>query len=301
MVVERDVVYRRDSEREWHAQVYSPGDEDADVDAGVGAQGAADGGSPRRPLLIDIHGGAWSGGNRFAGKDVDRVLVERLGIVVVAIDFRIAPADPYPAMMQDVSYAVRWVKAHAAELAGRSDGVGAIGWSSGGHMAVLAALKPGDPRFGAIPLEGGADTNVTVDAYLDYVVACWPPLDPRARYRFAQATGRAELVRNTEGCFGDETGMWEASAERVVASGEATAKPPLLIVQGTADGNIPLPMIERFAETYRGAGGDVQLELYDGQPHGFIMRPVPPEEDAERAMSAITEFVGRHARGRGPG
>src|SRR5687768_16952637 len=89
---------------------------------------------------------------RFAGKGVDRVLVERLGLVVVAIDFRIAPADPYPATMQDVNYAARWVKAHAAELGGRADRVGAIGWSSGGHMAVLAALKPDDPRYRAIPL-----------------------------------------------------------------------------------------------------------------------------------------------------
>ena len=274
MVIERDVVYRRDGAREWHAQVYSPDDASA-----------------QRPLLIDIHGGAWSGGDRFAGKEVDRVLVERLGIVVVAIDFRIAPADPYPAMMQDVNYAVRWVKAHTAALGGRADNVGAIGWSSGGHMAVLAALKPDDPRYGAIPLENEPGTNVPVDARLDYVVACWPPLDPRARYRFARETGRGELVRNTEGCFGDEASMWEASAERVVASGEATATPPILLVQGTADGNIPLPMIERFTETYRGAGGAVQLELYAGQPHGFIMRPVPPEEDAQRGLDAIVEFV----------
>ena len=282
MVTERDVVYRRDGGREWHAQVYTP--DTSRSDGGRAARSAG------RPLLIDVHGGAWSGGNRFAGQPVDRVLVERLGIVVVAIDFRIAPEDPYPAMMQDLNYAVRWTKAHAGELGGDAVNVGAIGWSSGGHMAILAALRPDDPRYGALPLDAAAAT----DARLDYVVACWPPLDPRARYRFARETGRADLVRNTEGCFGDEAGMWEASAERVVAEGEASTLPPILIVQGTADGNIPLPMVERFAETYRAAGGHAQLELHAGQGHGFMARPgqgVGQQDAAGRALEAVVEFV----------
>ena len=294
MVTERIVVYRRDGAREWHAQIYAPETPDASRSAGAGGTG----GGPRgRPLLIDVHGGAWSGGNRFAGQAVDQLLVERLGVVVVAIDFRIAPQDPYPAMMQDVNYAVRWVKAHAAELGGDAERVGALGWSSGGHMAVLVALRPDDPRYSALPLEG----SPTIDAHLDYVVACWPPLDPRARYRFARDTGRGDLVRNSEGCFGDEDGMYEASTERVVANGEATALPPVLIVQGTADDNIPLPMIESFVEAYRNAGGDVRLELYEGQAHGFIVRPGRGGDDsdaAERGLAAILEFVGKRCEER---
>src|SRR5688572_5199219 len=204
MVSERDVVYRRDGAREWRTQIYAP--DTANISGAPDAPAASRSNDQlasrpnARPLLVDVHGGAWSGGNRFAGQPVDRVLVERLGIVLVAIDFRIAPDDPYPAMMQDLNYAVRWTKTHAAELGGDPANVGAIGWSSGGHMAILAALRPDDPRYGALPL----DTDAATDARLDYVVACWPPLDPRARYRFARETGRADLVRNTEGCFGDE-------------------------------------------------------------------------------------------------
>ena len=289
MVSERDVVYRRDGEREWHAQIYAP-DAAQTPDAPDASRSDAAAAPAGRPLLIDVHGGAWSGGSRFAGKPVDRALVERLGIVVVAIDFRIAPRDPYPAMLEDLNYAIRWVKAHASELGGDAQSVGALGWSSGGHMAVLAALKPDDSRYTALRLEGHGE----IDARLDYVVACWPPLDPRARYRFARETGRGDLVRNSEGCFGDEAGMWEASAERVVGSDEATARPPILIVQGTADGNIPLPMIEGFVETYRSAGGEVRLELYEGQGHGFMARPGRSVEDtdaARRALEAIVEFV----------
>jgi acetyl esterase/lipase len=238
-----------------------------------------------------VHGGAWTSGNRFAAQRADRALAEALGMVVVAIDFRLAPADPYPAMLQDLNFAVRWIKAHADELGGSADRLGAIGWSSGGHMAVLAALKPQDPRYAAIPNRGPTE----VDGRLAYVVACWPPLDPLERYRFARATNRWDLVRNTEGCFGDEVGMYKASAERVVREGEASDMPPLLIVQGTADANIPLPMIKRFAETYRSAGGDVQLEVFDGQPHNFISKPREPVEDAVQAMDVITQFIREHA------
>ena len=270
-MIEREVVYRRDGEREWVAQVYAP-------------EGAAGCG-----LIVDVHGGAWSGGNRFAGQKVDRVLVEALGVAVLAIEFRLAPADPYPAMMQDLNYAIRWAKANAAELGARPEGVGAIGWSSGGHMALLAGVRPKDDRYGALRLPAGTESSGGKrDASLAYVVACWPPLDPLARYRFAKETGRETLVRNSEGCFGDEETMAEASVTRVVAEGEAQARPPVLIVQGTADANIPLPMVEGFAETYRAAGGVVQLEVFRDEPHGFISRG---GEAAERALEAIVEFV----------
>jgi acetyl esterase len=275
-VIDREVVYRRDGERSWSAQVYAPAGE-------AGASGKM------RPILVDVHGGAWSGGTRFAGQKVDRMLVEALGIVVVAIDFRIAPTDPYPAMMQDVNYGIRWVKAHAAELGGKAAGVGAIGWSSGGHMALLSAVKPYDERYAALPLEDGASN---VDASLKYVVACWPPVDPYARYRFSQETRRAELVRNTEGCFFDEETMLDASVERVVSAGEAQALPPMLVIQGTKDANIPMPMIEKFAAAYQAAGGPLQLETFTDQVHGFISQP---GAHTDRALELITEFVRKHS------
>lgn len=287
MISSKDVVYRKDGEREWLAHLYVP---DA---VSPGTPGRP--GRPRRPasVLLDVHGGAWSGGNRFAAQAADRELAETLKVVVVAIDFRLAPADPYPAMMQDLNYAIRWIKRHAPEWGATAEHLGAIGWSSGGHMAVLAALRPDDPRYTALPLEDGD----SVDARLAYVVACWPPLDPLVRYRFARETGRADLVRNSEGAFGDEAGMREASATGIVRDGQATALPPMLIVQGTADKNIPLPMIEDFAATYRSAGGDLRLEVYEGQPHGFITRPVAPVEDAARAMGEIKRFIRQHTSG----
>ncbi len=66
--------------------------------------------------------------------------------------------------------------------------------------------------------------------------------------------------------------------------------PPLLIVQGTADENIPMSIPERFVETYREAGGSVELEIFPGLPHAFGRTPGP---DTDRAIDLIMAFVSR--------
>lgn len=307
-VGERDVAYRLLGTEPLLARVYTP--------EGPEAQGPF-------PLLLDVHGGAWSAGERTSNAGLDRMLAA-LGLVVVAIDFRLAPQHPYPAMMEDLDYAVRWARVHAVELSARPGQMGAIGTSSGGHMALLAAVRPfpleppGRPReeggaAGASAPAGGAARTVTPvasgarvpacgagapegDATLAFVVACWPPVDPYERYVFSRETGRADLVRHTEGCFRSVDAMHDASPLRIVERGEAQALPPVLIVQGTADANIPLPMIERFAAAYRAAGGELQLALFEGQPHGFMVRPSPGEGGAaERALALVRDFIARHA------
>jgi acetyl esterase/lipase len=270
-IEEEDVEYRRDGAASFVVRLYRP--------KGAGPF----------PTLLDVHGGAWSGGTRESDAPMSRALA-RSGVLVAAIDFRLAPAHPYPASMQDLNYGLRWLKARAAELGGSGRRVGALGSSSGGHMAVLAALRPRDGRYGAIPLErpAGRDGAGEPDASLAYVVACWPVLDPHARYLHARQAGRPELVEKSEGYFGDEATMREASPTLILERGEAVATPPTLVVAGTADGNVPNEIVDRFVAAYRARGGWVELARYDGAPHGFGNRPGP---DAEHAIATIKRFV----------
>jgi acetyl esterase len=280
-VDERDLVYRSEGSVDWLARVYTP--------RGPGPF----------PALLDVHGGAWSGGDRTADAYLDRTIAAA-GFVVVAIDFRLAPEHPYPASIIDVNYATRWLKVRAPALNALPDQIGALGTSSGGHMAVLSALRPADPRYAAILLEpltspapsspAGADESPSDDASLAYVVACWPPIDPIARYRFARETGRTDLVARTESYFRTDAAMQEGNPQVLLERGEAMALPPILVVQGTDDGNIPLPMIERFASSYRAAGGAIELALFEGQPHGFANRPGP---ETDRAIALIISFLRR--------
>ena len=93
------------------------------------------------------------------------------GVVSVALDFRSGNEDPYPASVQDINYAVRWVKLNAARLKTRPEMVGLSGQSSGGHLAMLVAMRPRDPRYAAIALPAGFARARRHRALRDHVMA----------------------------------------------------------------------------------------------------------------------------------
>ena len=103
------------------------------------------------PLMIDLHGGAWCGQDRTSDAMFNEALAKS-GVVVAALDWRMPPVASYPASLADINYAIRWLKARAGELKARAGRVGMIGISSGGQRAMLAAMRPRDKRYAAIPL-----------------------------------------------------------------------------------------------------------------------------------------------------
>src|SRR5215475_13193644 len=107
------------------------------------------------PALVECHGGAWCMSDRFSEKLRHEYMASH-GIVSIALDFRSGSTDPYPASVQDINYAVRWAKHNAQKLKTRPDLVGISGQSSGGHLAMLVAMRPHDPRYAAIALPAGS-------------------------------------------------------------------------------------------------------------------------------------------------
>ena len=239
------------------------------------------------PAIVEVHGGAWTGGDRF-NNVVMHNAIAAAGTAVLAIEFRLAPASPYPAGIADVNLGIRWLKANIARLGGDPAKVGGLGTSSGGHQLLLNVLRPHDPRYTALTLPGSAD----VDASLDYVVVCWPISDPVARYKMARETGNERLVKNHHAFFGDEATMAEASPQRILDSGEAHRLPPALLIQGTADANVTPDMADRFAAAYAKAGGPITLRKFEGEPHTFVS--VNPESPA--SVEALRLITGFHPR-----
>ena len=113
--------------------------------------------------MIDLHGGAWCGQDRTSDALFNEALANS-GVVVAALDFRMPPIAGYPASLADINYAIRWLKARADELNARADRVGLLGVSSGGHQAMLSAMRPRDPRYAAIPLPRPAALDASVAA-----------------------------------------------------------------------------------------------------------------------------------------
>jgi len=230
------------------------------------------------PAVVSVHGGAWTTGDRFGTADLDAALCGA-GIAVLAADFRMPPEAAYPAAVDDVRDAVRWLHAHTGEAKTTPDRIGILGSSSGGQTALLCALQP------------------AVDAPIEYVALCWPIADPPARYRMARDRPNARLVASHDAYFGDEATMLAASPQRIIEEREAQALPPVIIIQGTADENVTDDMAQRFSDAYTHAGGSAELHFFDGQPHSFIKKG--GDEAAQmRATRLIVAFIKQYGGGR---
>jgi acetyl esterase len=267
--VVKDIVYHTDTKPRL-ARLYQP--------AGTGPF----------PALLQVHGGAWNNKDRTDGQNTALNLAEA-GIVVLAIDFRNAPEAPYPASLQDINYGIRWLKAHAREFGSSAGQVGAYGTSSGGHQILLAAIRPDDPRYRALPLKEAP----AMDAKLAFVISGWGVLFPLERYKLAKAKGDNELVEGHDRFFGSEDVQVEATPALIIERGEKVYLPPALVFQGTRDQWTTPELAERFAADYRNAGGSLDLLLLDGAKHTFLNEH-PFEPNSVKALEAMTAFIKQH-------
>jgi acetyl esterase/lipase len=221
-------------------------------------------------------------------------------MVVVALDFRQAKEGRYPIAMRDVVAGIRWARANAERLDLSPDSIGLIGGSSGGHLAVLAALRPNAPEY-ASPGAAGESERTSIE--IAYALPLWPILDPIARYRYA--LGRRDeppearrdrffqperLIAAHELFYGDEATMSLASAQRMVEAGEFERLPPLWIAHPELDENVTLAMTERFVAAYRRAGGPIELEVFPAVGHSFANFP---GEAADRCIARMRAFIAK--------
>jgi acetyl esterase len=260
-----EIEYRRDGQESWLARLYRP-------------QGAGP-----FPALLDVHGGAWNSGDRTNNPALAEGLAAS-GVVVASIDFRCGGDHPYPSSLIDINYATRWLKVHAADFNADAATVGGLGVSSGGHLIMLSAMRPHDPRYAALSLDGAPD----VDATLAYFITCWGVLDPYGRYLMAQERGNADLVANHDRYFLTVDVQKEANPLMILQRGEAVDLPPALLIQGTADTGVPQGMIENVADLYRAAGGDAELALFQDMPHGIAGWPEP---EVVRMVECMKSFI----------
>lgn len=221
------------------------------------------------PVVVDLHGGAWNKGSIDECTARDEYLAER-GIAAAALDFRHA-ADGYPTSLVDINYAIRWLKTNAGSLRLDADRVAITGQSSGGHLAMLAAMRPADPRYAAIAIDGSS-----ADARVRCVGMTWPVINPISRYRYAL---RGRAMAETPGWIGDiperhdtywgtEAAMIEGNPMLALERGEPVETPPAIWVQGRPDpvhdyrdpeSPRELNEPERFVANYRDAGGEIEL------------------------------------------
>lgn len=268
----RDLVYARIAGKDRLARLYRP-------------QGAGP-----FPAIVLVHGGAWNLKDRTDGQATALDLCNA-GILVLSLDFRNAPEAPYPASLQDINLGIRWLKAHAEELGTTPDRVGLYGTSSGGHQALVSAIRPHDQRYCAHPLAEAPQ----MDATAAFVISGWGVLFPWDRYNLAKAQGKADMLKNHHTFFGEsEAAHVEATPALILERGEKVHLPPALQFQGDKDEWTSVEQAERLAAAWRARGGQMDVLICEGERHTFLNEhPVAP--NSVKALAAIIAFVKKHA------
>ena len=271
---QRALTYARVEGMELRAELYRPAD-------------AAD---RLGRALVMVHGGAWTVNDRLTPEVLSNAFARR-GMTVFSLDFRDGRNGKHPCAVRDIAAGIRFVRANAARFEVDPGCIGLIGSSSGGHLVLLTGIQPDVPAHRGTPFALDGDfRDADVSAAVGYVLALWPVSDPLARFRYAQASGREELVAAHLRYYRDEDHMAEASVQRTLAQGEAQALPPLLVVQPGADRNVPQEMTLDLLREYQRVGGDLQYLFYPGLPHAFAYRASP---ETDRLLEDIWPFLTR--------
>lgn len=212
--------------------------------------------SGNRPILYYVHGGGLISGNNRFGIDPVLDLAAGLGVVVVSVEYRLAPEHPFPAGFDDVYEGLLWTQHNAADISGDDDEIIVMGSSAGGNLAAAAALRARD----------------AADLRLRGQLLAYPMLDDRndsLSARQMQGRGAWDRISNAT--------AWNA------VLGEHRDAPPRYAVPGREtdlSGLAPAYLEVGTAETFRdevvdyaqriwSCGGDAELHVWPGAYHAF--------------------------------
>lgn len=238
------------------------------------------------PVLLDLHGGAWNNKDRTANEPMARAIAAS-GVLVVSTDMTLAGEAPYPACVQDAHYAVRWLKMKAPGWHGDPSTLGILGSSSGGHVGQLIALKPRDAKYAALPLAEAPH----LDATIRYLATRSPISNTVARYEQAEKMKREQMINNNKNYWKPWDTIKEGNPQYILDRKEHGALPPLLIMQGGLDDNVLPAIQDKFVASWRAAGGDVRLEVFEGCEHEWVKDPGPMTDKAHEMVKA---FIARN-------
>lgn len=243
--VVRDIAYRKGNSKAWRLDLATPAAETDEL----------------RPALVIVHGGGWRAGS----KEVDvyqKMMTDyaEKGYVTINVEYRLTGEAPFPACIEDVKCAVRWLRAHAEEYGVDPDRIGAYGHSAGAHLALMLAMVP---KSAGLEGDGGWDKY---SSRVKVAAAGSPPTE----------LGRDLPMAKTE--------WWPIgyiSADH----------PPLFLIQGGRDNIVRPELTEDFVEKMKAAGADIKYLKIEGDGHG-----VAYAESLDVTDPAIEEFFAKHLK-----
>jgi acetyl esterase/lipase len=234
------------------------------------------------PAVVLIHGGAWRAGNKSDVRGMSSEFTKR-GYVVVAPQYRFCPKETFPAQVHDVKAAVRWLKTNAKKYQVDPERIGAMGFSAGGHLALMLGLTgPSDGLEGDVPA-GAPDSRVKA------VVNYFGPTDLAAK---DIPLVSKPLVKDFLG--GTPEAKPEAAAKASPLSFVSSDDAPMLTFQGTKDPLVPYTQAIKLADAMNSAGVAGRVELLIGATHGWT------GAELDRTINETFQFFDRHLKAPAP-
>ena len=231
-------------------------------------------GTPPFPTLIYLHGGGWSIGSPATHDKLARQLCVGAGVVVVNVDYRLAPEHPFPTPLDDCVAAARWTRAHIARWGGDPAHIAVGGDSAGGNLsaAVVNDLRGDLPFRGALLIYGAFD-----------VLGCWRDYD---RYAPEEdpVLPKKPMKLMLDAYFSGGASNDDPRVSPLKA--DLSHFPPACLICGTWD-----PLFGdslAFYEKLRAAGRQATLHRYEGMPHAFVQLPA---SEADAAIATASDFL----------
>ncbi len=239
----------------------------------------------RRPAIVKVHGGGWATGGRGETARWNRFLSER-GFDVFDIEYRLAPAAHPLDAIADVKCAIGWVARNAGSLGVDPARISVFGTSAGGHLALLAALTPGDA---ALPASCPVPAGTTVRS----VISFYGPVDLAAAYADtgSPSTVRRDLRRYIGGAPRRRPRSYRLLSP--VTHVERGA-PPVLMFMGDKDRIVPPGQADRLEAAFGAVGARSEIVRLPATDHGFDVNWTGPATQIARGV--LERFLARYAR-----
>jgi acetyl esterase len=235
-------------------------------------------GDKLRPAIVFVHGGGWRGGDKGGGQWRSLPLhYASKGYVCISVNYRLTDTAPFPACVEDVKCAVRWLRANAKEYNVDPRRIGAYGNSAGAHLVAMLGLVGPDAK-----LEG--DGPYQDQSSLVQAVCCSAtPTD------FTNWGGRRDNSFLKRGLLRGPEDTFAARAKKASPLTYVKADaPPFLVVHGANDRTVPVQHGDRFVEALKKAGAkDVTYLRYEGAGHGVF------GQHSEETHPAMEKFFAR--------
>jgi len=212
------------------------------------------------PLLMFYHGGGFVLGNIETHDSITQYLCEKAGVVVISVDYRLAPENPFPAGLEDCYAALVWAKDNAQDIGGDGDRIAIAGDSAGGNLAASVCLMARDRKGPDIKLQLLIYPCVDMSLEVDY-----PSYTKYGGGEYFLSLNDMKWINGLYFKNSEEAKDMRASP---LLCTDLSNLPPTLVI--TAEYDPLCDQGEHYVQSLSKAGVIAEYQCFSGTIHGFL-------------------------------